>query len=385
LRKDEVGAATVGLHDGPLSEAAIPDVDGASFQDLISGRKTGPLAGLQRLGLALLSLGYAAAVRCRNRLFDLGLRRAYRPPAPVISVGNLTTGGTGKTPCVAWLANRIAAEGRNVVLLSRGYKALGETGRLNDEKLLLDQLCPGIPHLQNPDRRASARVACREHAADVLILDDGFQHRLLVRSLDIVLIDALEPFGYGHMLPRGLLREPVSSLKRADVVILTRADQISEPQRVALLVRLSRVRPNRPFVTVSFPPEGWLNAEGETSTINALAGKRVAAFCGIGNPAGFERTLSNLDLDVAAMWHFEDHHHYTQADFEALAAWSDECRAEALVTTHKDLVKIPHVRLGECPVWALRIGMDILDGAEMIEGRLEELLRDDSHRKAASP
>jgi tetraacyldisaccharide 4'-kinase len=188
-------------------------VNDAKFRDLISGHRRGVASSLLRGGLSLLSLPYRAGVFLRNKSFDHGLRRVSRAEVPVISVGNVTAGGTGKTPFVAYLANWFGGRSMKVVLLSRGYRAL--EGEVNDEKLVLDQQCPGVPHLQHPDRVRSARVACREHGAQVIILDDGFQHRRLHRDLNIVLVDALNPWGYGHLLPRGLMREPRSALRRA--------------------------------------------------------------------------------------------------------------------------------------------------------------------------
>jgi tetraacyldisaccharide 4'-kinase len=165
----------------------------------------------------------------RNRLFDWGWKRTHQADVPVVSVGNITTGGTGKTPLVAFLANWFQDQGQKPAILSRGYRAVD--GGPNDEKLVLDLLCPGIMHLQNPDRVASARHAVTAQQVQVLVLDDGFQHRRLARDLDLVLIDATCPWGYGAVLPRGLLREPRSGMKRADLAIITRADQVSEADR----------------------------------------------------------------------------------------------------------------------------------------------------------
>ena len=172
------------------------------------------------------------------------------------------------------------------MILSRGYRSLNETA--NDEKLVLDQLCPNVVHLQSPDRVRSAIAACLDNHADVLVLDDGFQHRRLARDLDIVLIDALDPWGAGHLLPRGLLREPCSSLKRADLVILTRADQCAPDNKERTVNQIAAAwRGERP-VEVSFQVVGLVNAHGESKSADVLRGP-VAAFCGIGNPEGFRR------------------------------------------------------------------------------------------------
>jgi tetraacyldisaccharide 4'-kinase len=168
-------------------------------------------------------------VRQRNRWFDRAGSHVQRVAAPVISVGNITVGGTGKTPFVAWLAQWFALRQMPVTIISRGYGS--RRGTPNDEALELAARLPDVPHLQNPDRVAAAEQALHANATQVLILDDAFQHRRLARDLDIVLLDALEPFGYEHLLPRGLLREPIESLSRAHVVALSRSDAVDEPRR----------------------------------------------------------------------------------------------------------------------------------------------------------
>jgi len=177
-----------------------------AFLSIISGKQRGPLASSLRGLLRLMSFVYGILMSVRNWLFDSGLKKPYAVPVKVISIGNLTTGGTGKTPVVAEIANRLTQQGLNTGLLSRGYHSL-ESGE-NDEKMVLDRLCPGISQWQNPDRVAGANQAKVEQPElDALVLDDAFQHRRIKRELDIVLIDATNPWGYGYQLPRGLLRE----------------------------------------------------------------------------------------------------------------------------------------------------------------------------------
>ncbi len=317
-------------------------------------------------------MGYCLAVAFRNCLFDWGLKGIHPADVPVISVGNLTAGGTGKTPVVAFLANWFRERGIGAAILSRGYRSA--EGGVNDEKLVLDQLCPGVPHLQNPDRVASARQAAKEHHAQLLILDDGFQHRRLRRDLDLVLIDATCPWGYGAVLPRGLLREPKSSLRRADLVILTRTDQVSENRRAEILKEIHRIHPQLPCVEAAFVPRRLINADGEACDFENLKGRPVAAFCGIGNPAGFRQTLTSCGLEVeeCGMRTFPDHHHYSDEDFKALGQWAGDQNAAALLTTQKDLVKIPHSHLGDVPVWAVEIGAELVRGADLLISRLEE-------------
>jgi tetraacyldisaccharide 4'-kinase len=286
----------------------------------------------------------------------------------VVSIGNLTAGGTGKTPLVAAVVEWFTSHGVRAAILSRGYRP--HAGAANDEKLVLDQLCPGVPHLQGADRVESARLACERHGAQVLVLDDGFQHRRLARDLDLVLVDALDPWGAGRLLPRGLLREPRSSLRRADAVILTRADQCSSDEKTRLMGEIRRFGPDEAPIEAVFRSTGLVNAEGTRAGIDSL--DSVAAFCGIGNPDGFRRTLLDAGVrQVAAFRSFPDHHHYSEADLAGLAHWASEQRVSALVTTQKDLVKIPRRRLGELPLWALTIRVEFTAGQD----RLSKLLQ----------
>lgn len=343
-----------------------------AFRKLISGEKTGITARLSRAGLKGLSFCYGLGVGLRNRAFDHGWKRIERPPVPIVSVGNLTAGGTGKTPFVAHLVNRFRDRGIRVAILSRGYGSL--PGEVNDEKLVLDQLCPDTPHLQHKDRVQSAHVAVSEHGAELLILDDGFQHRRLARDLDVVLVDALNPWGYGHLLPRGLLREPPAALRRADLVVLTRADQCSDASRQEILDHLKTLTGGDNCVQVAFTPHRLRNASGRLADLASLAGQQVAAFCGIGNPDGFRQTLDRLDLTVRLFRPFADHHHYTDRDLAEISEQAHAAGASAILTTHKDLVKINRDDLKDLPLWAVDIQTQVLSGDELLEQQLNQLL-----------
>ena len=216
----------------------------------------------------------------------------------MISVGNITAGGTGKTPLVAWLAHWLRRRGLHVVLISRGYKARRQ--RPNDEALELQQRLPDVPHLQNPDRVAAARAAIAVLGCDVIVLDDAFQHRRIHRDLDIVLIDALEPFGYRHVLPRGLLREPLARLARAHVIGLSRADAVDAAHRAALQDEIHQLAPRAAWLELAHRPDTLVNAAGDTQAVTRLQGRRVAAFCGIGNPDAFRCSLESLGYTIAA-------------------------------------------------------------------------------------
>ncbi len=310
-------------------------------------------------------------LRIMSALVAAFLLRIAQPPVPVISVGNLTAGGTGKTPFVAHLVHWFRDRGVRVGILSRGYRAL--PGEVNDEKLVLDRLCPGVPHFQHKDRLQSAHIAVSEHGAELLILDDGFQHRRLARDLDVVLIDALNPWGYGHLLPRGLLREPPAALRRADLVVLTRADQCTDEGRQKILNCLRTLVGGDNCVQVVFAARRLRNSSGEVAEFGSLAGQTIAAFCGIGNPENFRQTLDRLGLTVRLFRSFADHHHYTHRDLAEIAEQARAAGAEAILTTHKDLVKINRDDLEDRPLWAVDIETQILCGGERLEHHLNQM------------
>ena len=232
----------------------------------------------------------------RNAGFDRGWKQIHHADVPVVSVGNLTLGGTGKTPMVEWVARWYRRRGVRVAILSRGY---GQTGGLNDEGRVLEENLPDVPHLQDPDRVALAGIATRELESELIVLDDGFQHRRLARDVDLVLLDALEPFGLGHLFPRGLLREPIRSLRRADVVVLSRADLVTAADRAAIRAEAERRAGPLRWVEARHAPLDLIDSEGNASPLDELAGQSVAAFCGIGNPEGFRRTLLPLVRQAA--------------------------------------------------------------------------------------
>lgn len=341
----------------------------ASYLRLVRGEIRGPGAGLARAGLAGIAAGYRVGVDWRNLAFDRGWKTTQRVNIPVISVGNLTLGGTGKTPAVEWIARWFRARDRRVAILSRGYGDAARTG-LNDEGRVLEENLPDVPHLQGKDRVALARLAEEELASEVLILDDGFQHRRLGRDLDVVLLDALDPFGLGRMFPRGLLREPVASLRRAGVVVLSRADLVEPAIRSAIRHRAEQAAGPLRWAEASHAPLDLLDAAGGVLPLKSLSDRTVAAFCGIGNPEGFRRTLANLGIEVAAFRAFPDHHAYTAADVADLTAWVRTADVNLALTTQKDLVKLRTITLGSAPLRALRIGWDVRAGGDVLAGAL---------------
>ncbi|MFW6108058.1 MAG: tetraacyldisaccharide 4'-kinase [bacterium] len=350
------------------------------FRKWLSGDVRGARATVLRLALWLASIPYGLVVRIRNFLYNIGVLPEHRVDRPVIAVGNLTAGGTGKTPAVELVARWFLDHGARPAIISRGYGAAD--GR-NDEALLLAARIPGVPHRQHKDRFQAAVAAMKLDGANALVLDDGFQHRRLARFGNVVLIDATCPFGYGHLLPRGLLREPRKGLRRADVIVVTRADQVGERELSGLLRRLDRLAPQPPKATAIHAPTAAVRFPGgDTAEPWVLEGKRLGLFCSIGNPDAFRRTVEQLGAGVEWAAEYPDHHWYSEADVAEI------CRAggaavELFVTTEKDAVKLGMVaRAGEAPLWpadrtlwVLQVEMRLTSGEAGLTRLLEEALR----------
>ena len=307
----------------------------------VLSRRGGALA-ICRLLLTPAGFLYGLAARARRRAYRIGILQARSLDAPVISVGNLTVGGTGKTPMVLHIARWCAQNGRKPAILSRGYAArnAGLRGNRNDEALLLERVSPKIPHYAGPDRVATGRAAIAD-GADCLVLDDGFQHLRIRRDLNLVLVDAQDPLGGGRVLPAGALRESPSSLRDADAIILTRADAVG---RAALETVRRQVRAcvrEKPIFEAVHRPVGLTLAIGTAAApAQWLAGRRVFLFCGIGNPEGFLRTVAQLGAEIAAARFLPDHFAYRKSDVAALAEACVSERADCAVTTEKDAVKL---------------------------------------------
>lgn len=348
--------------------------DAAAFRRLVDGSQAGIAAILARAGLATLALPYAAAVAIRNGAYDRGIAPVRRAAVPVVCVGNLTLGGTGKTPLVAWLAGRCAAAGHRPAIVSRGYGAA--RGQTSDEAAELAVVLPGVLHVANGDRVAAAAAAVAD-GAEVIVLDDGFQHRRLARDLDIVAIDATDPFGCGHIFPRGLLREPLAGLRRAHAVVLTRADAVDSVRRGTIMATLADVcRRGGPQVwaEATHAPRRLRTWAGGHLALDTLHRRRVAAFCGIGNPTAFRLALERLGADLVDFKTYPDHHAYSAGDTAAIAARAAAARAEIIVTTLKDLVKVQAESLGGIPLTALEIAIEFRTGEADLEALVQHAI-----------
>jgi len=329
----------------------------------------------------LLSWPYLLVVRLRNGLYSAGLFRAHKVAATVISVGNLTVGGTGKTPLVAWLAKRLQSKGVRVAILTRGYRATNqkseiENQKYSDEPAVLAARCPDVNVVVDPDRVAGAKRAIGEHNAQVLLLDDGFQHRRLARDIDIVTIDATAPFGYGKLLPAGLLREPIAGLQRADAVVITRCDQVSEESLAQIEGQVRRVNPDVIIAKAIHAPVNATTCGGSEIGLEELRGKRVYAFCGLGNPDAFFDTVRHIGCVLVGCQSFDDHHAYTGNCLSEIRRRAAEQGVDYIVTTQKDWTKIARLMPTENdpPMAHLAIEMEFMTGSEQLTDLMDRVL-----------
>ncbi|HEV2835391.1 MAG TPA: tetraacyldisaccharide 4'-kinase [Pyrinomonadaceae bacterium] len=298
---------------------------------------------MKSLLLPPLSTLYGAVTKTRLSLYRRGTFHTTRLERPVISIGNITAGGTGKTPLVEWVARTIANHGKNVCILTRGYgreqpqrqvvvsdgqTILATPAEAGDEPYLLaTKLLGSAAIICNADRISAGRDAIEVFGSDCFVLDDGFQHLRLARDLNIVTIDATNPWGGGQLLPYGRLREPISGLSRADCVVLTRADQVTNTTDLCDQIR-AFIRGRPLFLSTMRPARAPITNEP------------VAAFCAVGNPQSFFADLKKAGYEVLLEKTFADHHWYTQRDIDELTAAATAAGAQSLITTAKDAVKL---------------------------------------------
>jgi tetraacyldisaccharide 4'-kinase len=306
-----------------------------------------------RILLLPFSWIYGLAARLRALLYAKGVFKTSRLKAPVVSVGNLTVGGTGKTPMVLWLAEKFSSEGKRVGILSRGYRGTGETS--DEIELLKNKLGDRVVFGVDADRFAAGRKIEAEHPVDVFLLDDGFQYLALARDIDIVLVDSTRPLHQEHVLPAGRLREPVSAIARAGVVVFTRVEQ------AARVVPAIQKFPKLPIFSGSTRLIGFRLLAGSQELLGAATlPQPVFAFCGIGNPGAFLADLARWGVEVAGRKIFRDHHRYSEEDGREIEKLANSVGAKALVTTEKDLQNLRGVNF-TLPAYCCATRMEIPD------------------------
>jgi tetraacyldisaccharide 4'-kinase len=350
-------------------------------EDLMYGRRQSLLAGVV---LSALSLLYWAGISLRRALYKLRVLKIRELPCTVISIGNITLGGTGKTPMVIDVAGFFAKAQRRPAVISRGYGRKDESetvvvsdGRSvltnahigGDEPVLIGSRLTGVPVIVSGQRKRAALVAVDKFDSGTVILDDGFQHIQLKRDLDIVLVDAANPFGNGKLFPAGVLREPVSALKRAHAVVITRADASSSLE--ALKKRITEVTSALIFTSAQRPVDLINCLDAERKPLSVLRGARVFAFSGIARPASFLSLIRELGAVVTADSAYVDHHAYTRSDLADIYKKSADHRVNIIVTTEKDAVRLRELRPEG--IWALRIELFVHEQKEWERFLLEGL------------
>jgi tetraacyldisaccharide 4'-kinase len=339
--------------------------------ETVSGKRKGLFANSVRGVLWCMTPVYRYFVQRRNRQFAICAKLSIRVAPKVLSIGNITTGGTGKTPMVVWVCELLQREGISVGIVSRGYGAKN-ANESNDEAKELRGRLPTVPHIQNPDRVAAANQCADENGIRAIVVDDGFQHRRLARDLDIVLIDASNPFGYGYLLPRGLLREPKSSLGRADVIVITRCERVE----AAALQELQKVVRNLATVPIALAKTrsiSLIDAEGGEYSVDEFRNDSWFVFSAIGNPDAFEDSLRGKGFNICGATRFRDHHHFSTSDLKGIALSAKRAGASKLVCTHKDLVKVGAKLVGDLPVFALKIETEIFEGEDQLTSAILDL------------
>jgi len=333
-------------------------------------KTAGVTRGLWSSALTPLSALYGAALEARARLYGAGCLVSTRAECPVVSVGNLTFGGTGKTPFVEFLARRFRFEGKRPAILSRGYRRRS-TGVVvvswgdgpvvgpedgGDEPVAMARQLPGVPVVAAERRSDGARAAI-DLGADLLLLDDGYQHLALARDVNLLLLDAADPFGGGRLPPAGRLREPLSALARADAVVFTRVNRADPPPEARETI--ARWNPGAPIFTARIRSAGLWDESGSPVEVSRLASRRFVAVCGVANPAGFHASLAELELRPEEFFDFPDHHRYGRRDLERIRLAADRTASAWILTTEKDAVKLAGRML--LPVVTLRLDVEVAE------------------------
>jgi len=327
--------------------------------------------------LYLLSLPYGAAVRTRPFLYSFQLLKTKKLLCPVISVGNITVGGAGKTPLVMALAKRLVARGISVAILSRGYKRTktsepvvsdGKTIFLSpeesgDEPFLMAKACQGIPVMVGKDRFINGQLALQRFGVKGLLLDDGYQYLPLFRDINILLIDSTIGFGDYHLLPRGILREPLSHLRRADLLLINKAAEPAVYQ--PLEKRIQEIYPGGRVFHSDYVPVSLVGPKEQQEGLDSLKGKKVLALSGVANPNSFSSILRKCGMKIVGEMTFPDHYPYTGKDLQYIEEKAKG--ADGIVTTEKDMVKLKKLDIGHLPIWALRIEMKIWEEEEFLK------------------
>ena len=350
------------------------------YLSILSGQQRGLIAAIIKSTLSTFTLPYLAVLNTRNALYKNGIVRSTRLPVKVISIGNITTGGTGKTPLVEFSVKYLTGIGKKVAILSRGYGGNSSSQEsseiVNDECLTLKENLQDVPVLAGKDRVKNGKKAISDFGVDCVILDDGFQHLKLKRDLDIVVIDAINPFGGGNLIPRGSLREPLKNLKRADLFIISHCNQINEQTIKSICTTLNRINKDAPVCESIHSPVHIDNImNGSILELEWLNGKRIYALSAIGNPESFVFTLNELEADIIRHRVFSDHHNYTRVEINHVLSEAQSLGADAIVVTQKDMVKIRKMNIKDANILSLKIEIQITKGIDYFKEKVDSVLK----------
>lgn len=340
-------------------------------------------------GLSVAAAGYRAALTARSVSYRIGLLSTRGLPVPVISVGNVTVGGSGKTPLAEVVVLALAEMGARPALISRGYgrrtrgvRIVADGGGLRlgardggDEPVLLAERLPGVPIVVGESRYEAGAVAIGTCGADALVLDDGFQHRTLTKNLEILVVSGRAPWGNGRVFPRGPLREPLSALARAGLVVVTNPPTAAATSDIAHVLR--RRGSSATVLSGGYRPTSVRRGDHvRAEPPEALCGRKVLILAGLAAPGGFVATAEGLGAEVAGVAEFPDHHWYTSGDFARVAARVRETGAEAVLTTEKDWVRLREMPRGDVPFWVLSMRLDMgADSAALAQALADTLRR----------
>lgn len=376
---------TLVVIDKVLRDHAKGNVDRPSDLDRAHSSADKHHAAVFRPLARAVTVPWELLVRARLFLYQRGWLRTHKLPRPVLSIGNLTVGGTGKTPLVIELAGWLKAKGKRVCILSRGYRRRsqaamvlvsdGERTLVNpaeagDEPYLMAQQCPGVVVAVGANRYRVGQWILKQFPIDCFLLDDGFQHVALHRDVNLLVVDASDVKGLEGLYPVGRLREPLGSASRATAVVVTRVQENTD-WRPPLAPIMSRVRPRCGPIVVRFMPERVVEVgTGRPLDISSLKGRPAAIFSGIGNPDSFRRLAVGMGVRIVAERQFRDHHHYTGRDVEDLLRLTNTSGVEVLLTTEKDAAKVVSLFPKESGLLAVHLGTEFLEGRD----RLEELV-----------
>jgi tetraacyldisaccharide 4'-kinase len=361
--------------------------------DILYDRKKSISTSVVAILLLPLSLLFEQIVKLRRLLYDRRIFASDVLGCPVIVVGNLTLGGTGKTPVVEKIARELHECGRKVAILSRGYKSKGEprwkalvrcithkkepppkvvsNGKsvllgseiAGDEPFMLAKNLPGVIVLVDKDRVRAGRYAIQKFGVDILILDDGFQYCPLLGHVNLLLIDKTNPFGNRHLLPRGTLREPISQIKRASYILLTKADSVPDN---SIVETITKHNPEAKIIQCAHFPRNLSSLDNkEVSPINVLSGKKIMAFCGIASPDSFEEFLLRNGAEIVYKKRFVDHHRFSRFELDNIFNIASAKGAKFAITTEKDAVRIPVDFTPQIPTYFLKIDIEIISGEEI--------------------